>query len=236
MDLVNKKRNEIWLKEDLKFRKLEEKAGIPNRRLSNVPFVKLKKESDLERVPDKRGCYWIWTNESINHSLHGNKTPNKFNDGEIIYNGVAKDDIRGRIRKHLFGTIDEGWSAISMDIYLKKSVSHRKKAMSRDKKKKTPFLKGDKIPKSLSGERISTKKLLLYLHLSPKERKYIKEKNYEEFFFRNGINIKEPKHRRFKFKVYFITELTSLSYLEYVEKKWRENNGLPKLCSYKKGR
>lgn len=179
----------------------------------------------------------------MNHVLHKNKLPKKINGGEIIYNGVAKDDVKGRIFHHLFGFEDAGWSGISLDIYKKSSISHRKKAMSTEGK--AAFILGEKTykrstKKHKKGEKIlchykvKTKDQLRQLHLSEDEIEYINKTDSDIFHFRNGINITEDKHKDFKFRIYFITGLTSL-YLQLIEKRWREN-GLPKLCSYSSGR
>jgi hypothetical protein len=195
---------------------------IPNKKLDKVDFISVKKNADINAIPTGGGCYWIWTNEPVIHSLHKYNTPLPFNGGEVIYNGIAKDDVKGRVFHHLFGFEDAGWSGISLDIYTKNSVSHRKKACS-------PI---GKVP-YINKKPIKTKAQLLQLHLSTTEKTYLK-KNKTVFYFRNGINITESKHKKFKFKVYYITGLTSL-YLEHIEKQWREF-GLPKLCSYSSGR
>ena len=56
------------------------------------------------------------------------------------------------------------------------------------------------------------------------------------FIFINGINITEPKHNAFTYKVFYVSGLTSASYTDFIEKKWREKYGLPRLCTYSKGR
>jgi hypothetical protein len=94
----------------------------------------------------------------------------------------------------------------------------------------------------LNGEeRITSKEQLLQLFLSEYEEDVIKNTEAEQFFFRNGINITEAKHRAFDFRAYFIVDRTSSSstfpsYLSFIEKRWREQYGLPKLCSYFAGR
>jgi len=225
--LVSNKSNS-WLSEDKKFYRLESKAKIPSLTLQNVPNIKLKKLSDFDEIPNTGGCYWIWTNERVHHRLHRRKTPNGFNNGEIIYNGLAKDNIQGRIKQHLLSDFDAGWSGISIDIYTKKSPSHRKRAMSNKDRVKVPYL--------ADGQRINSIKLILKLNLSSDEKKFIKKNKNDEFFFRNGINIFEKKHKSNDFRIYYITNLMSLSYAEFIEKKWRERHGSPKLCSYISGR
>jgi hypothetical protein len=215
--------NSYWLEQEKKFLKAISNVDIPNEILDRVDFVGIKDHNDLSRISNGGGCYWIWTNEPVVHSLHNNPTPKSFDGGEIIYNGIAKDDVRGRVFHHLFGFEDAGWSGISMDIYRKPSTSHRKKACS--PKGKVPFI--NKVP-------IRSKKLLLKLYLTKEEKIFIKNSKQSVFYFKNGINLYEEKHKLFSFKVYFITGLTSL-YLELIEKEWRKN-GLPKLCSYLTGR
>lgn len=215
--------NSYWLKQEKIFLNAIKDVKIPNETLEKVDFIKVTNNNDINSIPSGGGCYWIWTNEPVNHSLHKHSTPKKFNGGEIIYNGIAKDDVKGRIFHHLFGFEDAGWSGISLDIYTKNSVSHRKKACSPTGK--VPFL--NKVPIKSKGE-------LLKLHLSKSEIAYITKKKSSVFYFRNGINITDNKHKLFKFKVYYITGLTSL-YLEHIEKQWR-GFGLPKLCSYSTGR
>ncbi|HDP67804.1 MAG TPA: hypothetical protein ENN20_04790 [Candidatus Marinimicrobia bacterium] len=215
--------NNYWLDQEKKFLKAIEGVDVPNETLDNVDFVEVNSHNDFSKIPNGGGCYWIWTNEPVIHSLHKNQTPKPFQNGEIIYNGIAKDDVKGRIFHHLYGFEDAGWSGISLDIYTKASSSHRKKACS--PKGKVPFI--NNIP-------IRSKEELLKLHLTQCEKIFINNSEQNVFHFRNGINLNDEKHKNFLFKVYFITGLTSL-YLEHIEKEWRKN-GLPKLCSYLTGR
>lgn len=215
--------NSYWLEQEKKFLDAIKDVEIPNQNLNNVDFKLLKTSADINSIPSGGGCYWIWTNEPVKHSLHKHKTPDSFDRGEIIYNGIAKDDVKGRIFHHLFGFEDAGWSGISLDIYTNKSVSHRKKACSPTGK--VPYL---------HNQPIKTKNQLLQLSLSENEKEYINGYNGDVFYFRNGVNITEEKHKNYDYRAYFITGLTSL-YLEHIEKTWREF-GLPKLCSYSSGR
>lgn len=215
---------DVWGEEDKKLKEFEEKLEVPNFKLDKVKSLKLKKEKDFDSIPVGGGCYWIWTNEPILHSLHKDTIPKQFNKGRIIYNGVAKDDVKRRIKHHLYGDPDAGWSGISVDIALRKFKSHNKKAGA--KKGKVALI---------DGEKIRTKEVLLKLNLSKEERDYI-NKDKLPFYFKNGINIFDKKHKRYLYKVYFITNLNSTGYLELIEKKWRKNYGLPQLCTYKSGR
>lgn len=238
--------NEIWKQEEQKFLYAIEKVKIPNAQLEGVAYISPKISPDLDIIPNGGGCYWIWTNEPVLHSLHKNTTPKSFDGGEIIYNGIAKDDVRGRVKHHLFGNIDAGWSGISLDIYFGDTVSHRKKALS--EKGKVPYIKTKKIVARANSEKglvkgqeidifkpIRCKEDFEKINLSFNERSQLANANIEKIFFRNGIDLTEEKHSRFEFRVFYITGLSSL-YLEFIEKKWRDDNGLPKLCSYSSGR
>ena len=221
--------NEIWRREEQKFLQAIQDVIIPGLTLNDVEFIVPKTSKDFEEIPNGGGCYWIWTNEPVMHTMHKNRTPDTFDQGEIIYNGIAKDNVKGRVRHHLLGDLHAGWSGISMDIYFGKTVSHRKKAFSAEGK--VPYLKeGMNIFKQ-----IRTKNDLFNLFLSEGETKILKEKELDTIYFRNGIDIREEKHINYDFRIYFITGIYSL-YLEYIEKKWRENFGVPKLCSYLSGR
>ena len=237
--------NSYWIEQEKIFSDAIKNVKIPNASLDKVNNIIINTATDLSKIPDVGGCYWIWTNEPVVHTLHKHPLPNKINDGEIIYNGIAKDKVRERIEHHLFGKEDAGWSGISLDIYQGNSTSHRKKAMS--VKGKVPYIKIHKETKRADKKTgvkkgdikedflaIKNKKILSELHLSQDEKKYIAETDNSQYFFRNGINITENKHNNFEFRIYFIIGLSSL-YLEYIEKMWRKN-GLPKLCSYSTGR
>lgn len=238
--------NEIWQEEDQKFLVAIRDIKIPNGNLDDVAFIVVKEISDFEKIPTGGGCYWIWTNEPVYHTLHKNPTPKPFEGGEIIYNGIAKDDVIGRIKHHLLGAIDAGWSGISLDIYFGDTISHRKKALS--EKGKVPYI----LEKAIVKRAIPTKKLkrgdeierlkpirtkedFLHIYLSEKEREQILQESIDKIHFRNGINIFDEKHKVFEFRVYFITGISPL-YLDFIEKKWRKDFNLPKLCSYSSGR
>ncbi|MBA7659177.1 hypothetical protein ES703_67150 [subsurface metagenome] len=238
MQKINKFSKSVWKKQEKKFKKCEEKIKIPNKNLDEVDYIVLKKRDDFDKIPDSGGCYWIWTNEPVKHRFHKNKIPERFNRGEVIYNGIAKDNVQQRIKHHLLSQ-NPGWSGISLDIYLIKTepTSHRKKALS--PKGKVPYINCAKI-KGKKGDYfecnpIRKKEQLLELNLSKEEKHFIENSSLEKYFFRNSIYIFEGKHRKYIYKVYFITGLETL-YLEYIEKRWRKEFGLPKLCTYLSGR
>ena len=219
--------NQFWVEQEQIFLQAIEGVQIPNASLGNVDYIEFLTPEDFDRIPNGGGCYWIWTNENVMHSLHKNNLPTRFNNGEIIYNGIAKDDVRSRIKHHLIGEVDAGWSGISLDIYQSESISHRKKAMSSTSRSKVP---------NIDGTHIRTISQLLQLNLSDVERNYIQNSNQNAYYFRNGINVFDSKHKSNLFRAYFITGLQSL-FLEFIEKKWREDSQcLPRLCSYSSGR
>jgi hypothetical protein len=207
----------------------EDLASIPDGQLRGVASVYIRDESDIQRIPEGGGCYWLWTDEPVNHSMHRQKTPARFRGGEVIYNGLAKDNIRWRISSHLLGVPQLGWSGISLDILQMGHVrSHRKKAMSPDDRAKVPYV---------DGEPVTELSQLRKLRLSLAERDFIRHHpNRKIFYFRNGIDVRENKHKHFRFRVCFINSLKSRTYVGLVEKLWREKYGLPRLCSYSAGR
>lgn len=238
--------SEIWQREEQKFLQATEEVRIPNAQLDDVAYITPKTSSELDYIPCGGGCYWIWTTEPVLHYLHKNRTPNKFGGGEVIYNGIAKDDVRGRVRHHLFGDINAGWSGISLDIYFDETRSHKKKAMA--KHGKVPYIRTTKLVKRSSKSKnlvkgqemevlkpIRSKEDLGHINLSESEKTQLTNSNKETLHFRNGIDLNEEKHSEYEFRIYYITGLTSL-YLEYIEKKWRLDNGLPRLCSYNQGK
>lgn len=216
----------IWKEIDTEIYNFENNLIIPNETLENVPSIIIKNFEDLGKIPKEGGCYWIWTDRIINHSFNRNKHPEKFNNGEIIYNGIAKDDIRSRIQKHLLGNVEEGFSAISIDLYLNTEVkSHKKKICSK---------KGNSA--YFENNRIRNKELCKNLNFTDDEISFINNSNSEEYYFRNGINVTEEKHINHTYKVYYLSGFKSLSYGDIIEKRWREKFGLPRLCTYNKGR
>lgn len=226
---MNNMLNSIWKREAEKFELIKEQVKIPNETLENVDYVELKIKEDFEKVPSEGGCYWILTNDPVYHRLHRNRIPEKINDSEVIYNGIAKDNVMQRVKHHLLAEKNAGWSGISLDILLEQAQSHRKKVLNIRGKVPYVEINGDLKP-------IRDRALIFCLNLSKPEKEYIESKpNKTTFFFRNGINVFEDKHKNYIYKVYFITGVNWL-YLEYAEKKWREKYGLPKLCSYSSGR
>jgi hypothetical protein len=112
MRLKNNFSSSVWKKEEEKFKRVESRIKIPNAKLKNVDCIGLSKKSHFNKIPESGGCYWIWTNEPVIHYLHKQKTPQKMSKGEIIYNGIAKDNVRSRITHHLLADDDAGWWGI----------------------------------------------------------------------------------------------------------------------------
>lgn len=221
----------IWIEQDALVKRHESDLLFPKKDLSNVPCVKVRTLEDLKVIPPgKGGCYWIWTNEPVNHKLHKNKIPDGFNAGRIIYNGIAKDNVLSRIKHHLFGKVNEGWSGISMDLVTIIPKSHAKKACS------TKVGGREKVAYLIDNTRIIDKGLLLQLFLSEEEKSFVDSTQQTVIYFRNGINILEKKHQSYDFVVYVIAGIESTTYLEFIEKKWRTEYNNPQLCSYISGR
>ena len=228
MPLVERYSLTVWRQEEQRFRELEAAVRIPDARLNEVDVVELTDPSEFDKIPEAGGCYWLWTNEPVLHRLHKNPLPERFDNGEVIYNGIAKDNVRLRIKHHLMGEEGAGWSGISIDIYPGDARSHKKKACSA--KDKVPYLDRAPFPP------IRSKALLAELNLCDQERDFINSSRQEIFYFRNGIDIREQKHRMSSFRAYYIITQPETLYLDFIEKKWRRQYRLPKLCSYASGR
>ena len=218
----------VWIDQDKKVQEFERKLLVPDERLTDVDNISLRTEEDFNKIPKNGGCYWIATNEPIKHSFHKYDLPEKIDSFDIIYNGIAKGNIQGRIKNHLLSD-NPGWSGIKIDILLESyEGGFRQKAFSSKKGAHVPYI--DQVP-------IRSKEDIFKLHLSDEEISYIKDnEDKETFYFRNGINIFQDKHKIFQYKVYFISGLKSITYLDYIEKAWRNKFKQPRLCKYKLGR
>jgi len=228
MPLVEHYSLTVWRQEEQRFRELEAAVRIPDATLNEVDVVELSELSEFDKISESGGCYWLWTNEPILHRLHKNPVPERFDNGEIIYNGIAKDNVRMRIKHHLVGQENAGWSGISIDIYPGEARSHKKKACPA--RGKVRYVDRDPLPP------IRSKELLVELNLSDQERNFINSSRQEIFYFRNGIDIQDQKHRPSSFRAYDIITQPETLYLDFIEKNWRKQYGLPKLCSYSSGR
>ncbi len=233
-------RKNIWIKEDKRFSKFEKRIKIPDSNLKDVEWVFLKELKDFNKIPPSKGVYWIWTNEPLTHLFHkpSKSLPKKTKliiegkevEGEIIYNGVAQDNIQTRIKNyHLNAKETNTISGIGVDIYIGgKVISHKKKVISDKKEDKVPYIENG---------RIRTKEDIFKLFLSNEEKEFIKKYDKGNIHFRNGINIFELKHKKYFFIVFYIGNLKSESYMSFIEKRWREDNtAYPRLCSYSSGR
>jgi hypothetical protein len=168
--------NNYWLEQENKFKEAINGIEIPNKTLDMVDNLLIKHSNDLDAVPSGGGCYWIWTNEPIKHTLHRHTIPDGFCGGEIIYNGIAQGEVKGRIVHHLFGDVNAVWSGLSIDIYTNSSTSHRKKACS----------PSGKVP-YINNRPITNTELLLQLNLSEGEKHYIEHNNLPTYFFRSLV-------------------------------------------------
>lgn len=173
----------------------------PDYKLHSCECIKLKKESDFEKIPRKKGgVYFITTNENINHSFHNkNKNfPKQYNDFTIIYNGTSSD-LYSRAKNHLFRNKNKGMSGISVDILSteEKVESHTKCCFSTNKRKKTPFI-------IESGKRISEFNQCYELNISEKENTFLTENTDQIIYFRNGINVFSDKHLPFEWIFHYL--------------------------------
>jgi hypothetical protein len=208
------------------FNKLNKDGWAPEASLDGLPYATIKTETDLLSLPKKNCAYWIATTEPVEHSMHKHQFPQKMNDGfEIIYNGVA-GDLRGRMKNHLFRDTCAGLSGISVDIFTQPQSpgSHVKKAFSTKPKDKVIYVQ---------GSRVSNKEDLLKMNLTQQEESWINTSTGNIFLW-NGINVTWPKHVNHEWRVYYYQCDQSMS--SFVEIKWRERHGHPRLISYLSGR
>lgn len=205
---------------------------FPEANLNNLPFEDIENEESFSSIPDSGGNYWIVSNEIPGFRLHSQNVPSKIGEDEILYSGKTKQSIRGRIKNHLLAKklsesiysetksgfkVKHSISALSLDIldqHVPEEIrlSHYKDAMS---------------PKSKVAK---TKEDLLKILKDQKEREYVENSNETIYYFKNGINVFDSKHSKFKFRVYYLPT-SNIAYSEWVENKWREKFGVPALCS-----
>ena len=219
---------------------------IPDKKLSKLTHVTLRTMNDLKQIPNERGCYWIMTNEPINHCFNsGNHCPGVLSDGfSVVYNGVAAE-MRGRAKQHLLrqglkGSFGSA-SGISVDLLKETDV---KKGVSKSHVKwmwqNTHAAKKRKLPKILKGNQYcqiqrdtSKQEILNTLNLSQTEKEMATKR--EELIFKNGIDVTDEKHAVYTWKFVFVP-ISDHGLRDCVERKWRNEYGVPILCTYKDGR
>jgi hypothetical protein len=205
----------------------------PGADLAGVPSVQVRFAEDLELVPNVQGNYWITTDEPIAHTFNAcRRLPGTMADGTtVVYNGVAQK-LRDRLRQHLLRgeASSDGMSGLSVDIMLdpaRRPKSHTKAAMCSLGGKRTPFLDGKRVS--------SMRQLQRHLHMSEDERASLSLRGNGDVFFRNGIHVAETKHAGYVWRVYYAT-CRNRAVNDHVEKQWRVNHGVPRLCTYSAGR
>ena len=213
--------------------------------IKNGKFLEMDKDN-LKKLPKLPGNYWICTDEPIFHCFNLKKRPKKLEYNgrlfEVVYNGQA-DNIQNRIEKHLYREETKlgGMSGISIDItpFYKQGtkLSHNKLLYTTKKegeKKKLPYYEKYKRPINYND--------IKKLHSddnSDDVKEYLKNMNEEStVYFKNGININEDKHKKYKWLVIFYDMNKKIYHpiSDIIEKTWRSENGIPKLCSYTAGR
>jgi len=222
---------------------------IPDNELISLTHVTMRTMDDLKQIPNENGCYWIMTNEPINHCFNsGNHCPGVLSDGfSVVYNGVAAQ-MRGRAKQHLLRQGSRGsfgsTSGISVDLLketeVKKGVSKSHvKWMWQDtdaaKKRKLPkILKGPSTNKYYQNQRDASKQEIMNtLNLSQSEKEMAADR--EELIFKNGIDVTDEKHAVYTWKFVFVP-ISNQGLRDCVERNWRIKYGVPILCTYKDGR
>jgi|TARA_B110000208_G_scaffold40656_1_gene53812 hypothetical protein len=222
---------------------------IPDNELSKLTHVTLRTMADLKQIPTENGCYWIITNEPVNHCFNsGSHCPGVLSDGfSVVYNGVAVQ-MRGRAKQHLLRQGSRGSfgsaSGISVDllkeIEVKNGVSKSHvKWMWQDtnaaKKHKLPkILKGPPTNKYYQNQRDASKQEIMdTLNLSQSEKEMAADR--DELIFKNGIDVTDEKHAGYTWKFVFVP-ISNQGLRDSVERNWRVKYGVPSLCTYKDGR
>lgn len=226
-----------WQLQDKQLLEIQRTLIIPSFDLRDVPYVRIQSAADLEDVPKTGGDYFIWTTSPVSHSLNGAGCAS-FGGGKVIYNGLAKNDLRGRCATHLVRDRDQvgGMSAISVQIYTgdQDNRSHTKTAYAPPKANGKP---SRKVPK-IDGKQVSNIRDLLRLQtLSESDRSFLMVADPSKpIWFQNGVDVRTKPHSEFEWRFYFISGLKSDLYVDHIEREWRVQNGSPQLCTYSSGR
>lgn len=211
----------------------QKKYAVPARNLSDLPYVDIKSEKDFKMIPNTGGAYWIVTDEKIPHAMNKyHNTRVVLDAGEVIYNGMAKDDVRARIKAHLNRIDDKGMSAISVDILPYIATSHTKLMIHENNRKKLAYFNGIKITiiddVTLNQYSKSNQQNIKNVLNDPKNTN-------NAVWFRSGINVLDDNHSIYNWRVYYLTDVTR-TYADFTECEWRRLYGQPRLNSYVDGR
>jgi hypothetical protein len=202
---------------------------LPRYNLENLCFAKLSSPHDFHKLPKNRGNYFIVTNKPIIHSFHNKNFPkvidiisysSSFN---IIYNGIS-NNICNRIKQHLLRKNITNTSGLSIDLITDFYIdSYSKKLLSNNSLDKTPFVGNEKV----CVENVNL------LNFSKEESFMINDfisHRLDKVYFKNGIDITCDKHNKYDWFVFYL-EVSDKYLNSYIEQKWRDLNGMPKLCS-----
>lgn len=212
--------------------------NIPDAELTGITTILIRGLEDIINfIPSRMsGCYWIMTDEPINHSFNNCAyLPKKrASDGlSIVYSGVS-DNLRVRLKEHLLrqdGRMCNSGSrsAMSIDVLPPDSlIKHHVKCAWGDKKKLPKILIQGNESEVLYRKPESFEEICQALRI---ETTTI----MRELYFKNGIDVRQPRHASFQWKVAFVP-LKVHCIRDYVENEWKKRHGCPILCTYKEGR
>jgi hypothetical protein len=203
-----------WIDSDKKLLELLQASWVPSQDLRDVPYDTYP----FNNVPKEPGCYFIWTTEPVHHTFNSSTQTFEFDGGKVIYNGEASGSLHGRMRDHLMSKYGQDRSGISLDLFkgTPAKYQHYKKAYSKDK---------CKLPGLIAG----------HSDLNLTEEETLIRGTQDTVYFRNGIDMRDPKHQGYEFRFYYISGI-SKAYMSFIEIEWRARYGTPRLCSYHKGR
>lgn len=208
----------------------------PDQHLTNIPKKTVAQPSDFDDIPKTGGCYWILTNEDVNHCLNSStKHPEELipdtDDCRVVYNGVA-DDLRSRAKQHLLRNDRDGHFGTRSGI----SVDLMKGAKTETKNSHAKRINLIRLRTADGFEPMKTSDkntILERLNFTREEVDLAFQQ--EEIFFKNGIDVQDLKHQHCQW-IFAYESIDNQLLRDHIERSWREKYGIPILCTYKSAR
>lgn len=192
--------------------------------LNSQNLTILNDDTQFERIPNKYGCYFIFSNlkkEQVftfsNYDCFDNKIVKGGVDFHCIYNGKTKN-IKSRIKNHLK-------NAKTKDEILIGNVSKipQTGCLSLED------ISAEEIVKLVSQNKLITEPNYSYLKHSKNLSKLNQRKVGKTSYLLNGINIFESKWTGNSFGIIVLTTESKIG-AGIIEQSFRDVNGMPPLC------